>query len=142
MKLEEKKIPNEYPPFVDESLVNEVFNEIDIDNISIQELYDRYLKYKELYDDCIESLKKKHCDIVYHDILIKRETYQYLYEFMAQQCINKVNPNDCEIGALRSEAKRLVKLYENIDRTIDDLEIYKPTNYKKMIELLHNLTRH
>lgn len=43
MKLEEKKISNEYPPFVDESIANEVFNEIDIDNISIQELYDRYL---------------------------------------------------------------------------------------------------
>ena len=72
MKLEEKKIPNEYPPFVDESLVNEVFNEIDIDNISIQELYDRYLKYKELYDDCIErrSVKNK-TSAIYTEVLIR-----------------------------------------------------------------------
>lgn len=104
--------------------------------------YDRYLKYKELYEDCIESLKKKHCNIIYHDILIKRETYQYLHEFVAQQCINKVNPNDCEIGALKHETNELVKLCENINRTIKDLEIYKPTNYKKMIELLHSLTRY
>lgn len=144
MKLDEKQL-NELTtnnPYAYKDTVIEIIDKIDIDKITIQELYDMYLEYKDKYQISVENSKKCQIDYFYWCYVADSETYQYLYEFMAQQCINKVNPNDCEIGALKYNTNELVKLHENINRTIKDLEIYKPTNYKKMIELLHNLTRH
>ena len=53
--------------------------------------------------------------------------------------INKITPEDCAIGYLQRRDERLEKLLNNINKTIEDLNLYKPTNYKKTIELLNKI---
>lgn len=141
MKLDEKQL-NELTtdhPYVHKDTVIEIIDKIDVDKISAQELYDMYLEYKDKYQISIEDSKKCQSDFFYWSYVADSETYQYLYQFFAQLYINKIAPEDCTIDYLQRRDKRLEKLLNDINKTIEDLNLYKPTNYKKMIELLNKI---
>ena len=141
MKLDEKQLTElttSYPHVCKDTVI-EVIDKIDIDKISVQELYDMYLDYKNKYHASIENSKKCQSDFFYWSYVADSETYQYLYQFFAQLYINKITPEDCAIGYLQRRDKRLEKLLNDINKTIEDLNLYKPTNYKKMIELLNKI---
>lgn len=141
MKLDEKQL-NELTtdhPYVYKDTVIEIINKIDVDKISTQELYDMYLEYKDKYQISIENSKKCQSDYFYWNYVADSETYQYLYQFVAQLYINKIDPSDCVIGYLQYRDEKLEKMLNNINKTIEDLNLYKPTNYKKMIELLNKI---
>ena len=141
MKLDEKQLTElttSYPHVYKDTVI-EVIDKIDVDKISVQELYDMYLDYKNKYRVSIEDSKKCQSDFFYWSYVADSETYQYLYKFFAQLYINKIAPEDCTIGYLQRRDEKLEKLLNNINKTIEDLNLYKPTNYKKMIELLNKI---
>lgn len=142
MKLDEKQLTELTTghPHVSKDTVIEIVDKIDIDKISVQELYDMYLDYKNKYYASIENAKECQSDLSYWNYVTNlAETYQYLYLFVAQLYINKIATEDCVIGYLQRRDEKLEKLLNNINKTIEDLNLYKPTNYKKMIELLNKI---
>lgn len=141
MKLDEKQLTaltTDYP-YVCKDTVIEIIDRIDIDKISVQELYGMYIDYKNRYHTSVKNSEKCQSDFFYWNYVADSETYQYLYQFIAQLYINKIAPEDCVLGYLQRRDEKLEKLLNNINKTIEDLNLYKPTNYKKMIELLNKI---
>lgn len=127
--------------YVRKDEIRETFKNVGTE-ISLDIIYDRYIKVKE----DLERIKalKTNCksDYVYWSYVSEEETARITERICAEILFSKINIDDLlEIKMAYLKAQELDSIKANIREEIEGLEKYKPNGYKSKIELLNSLLR-
>ena len=127
--------------YVRKDEIRETFKNVGTE-ISLDIIYDRYIKVKE----DLERIKalKINCksDYVYWSYVSEEETARITERICAEILFSKININDLlEIKMAYLKAQELDSIKAHIREEIEGLGKYKPNGYKSKIELLNSLLR-
>lgn len=118
--------------------VSQVLNNLP-ENISPNELFEKYKYYKNLYLETKKKKDKATCN--FWPLVKQTAAYKFLYEYFAELYKNKIDENDySNIILLKKQEKyyreKTETMLKIINETIENLNIYKPTKYKAVIKIL------
>lgn len=121
--------------------VSQVLNNLP-ENISPDELFEKYKYYKNLYLETKEKKDKATCN--FWPLVKQTAVYKFLYEYFAELYKNKIDENDySNIISLKKQEKyyreKTETMLKIINETIENLNIYKPTKYKAVIKILETI---
>lgn len=127
--------------YVRKDEIRETFKNVGTE-ISLDIIYDRYIKVKE----DLERIKalKTNCksDYVYWSYVSEEETARITERICAEILFSKINVDDLlEIKMAYLKAQELDSIKAHIREEIEGLGKYKPNGYKSKIELLNSLLR-
>ena len=127
--------------YVRKDEIRETFKNVGTE-ISLDIIYDRYIKVKE----DLERIKalKTNCksDYVYWSYVSEEETARITERICAEILFSKINIDDLlEIKMAYLKAQELDSIKAHIREEIEGLGKYKPNGYKSKIELLNSLLR-
>lgn len=121
--------------------VSQVLNNLP-ENISPNELFEKYKYYKNLYLETKKKKDKATCN--FWPLVKQTAAYKFLYEYFAELYKNKIDENDySNIISLKKQEKyyreKTETMLKIINETIENLNIYKPTKYKAVIKILETI---
>ena len=127
--------------YVRKDEIRETFKNVGTE-ISLDIIYDRYIKVKE----DLERIKalKTNCksDYVYWSYVSEEETARITERICAEILFSKINIDDLlETKMAYLKAQELDSIKAHIREEIEGLGKYKPNGYKSKIELLNSLLR-
>ena len=127
--------------YVRKDEIRETFKNVGTE-ISLDIIYDRYIKVKE----DLERIKalKTNCksDYVYWSYVSEEETARITERICAEILFSRINVDDLlEIKMAYLKAQELDSIKAHIREEIEGLGKYKPNGYKSKIELLNSLLR-
>ena len=127
--------------YVRKDEIRETFKNVGTE-ISLDIIYDRYIKVKEDLER-IRALKTNcKSDYVYWSYVSEEETARITERICAEILFSKININDLlEIKMAYLKAQELDSIKAHIREEIEGLGKYKPNGYKSKIELLNSLLR-
>ena len=127
--------------YVRKDEIRETFKNVGTE-ISLDIIYDRYIKVKEDLER-IKALKTScKSDYVYWSYVSEEETARITERICAEILFSKINVDDLlEIKMAYLKAQELDSIKAHIREEIEGLGKYKPNGYKSKIELLNSLLR-